>query len=96
MIGGAVWEIQKQINKLHVICVLTQLRWFSDPTLCSFSQVFMILRKKDSHVTFLHLYHHTSMVAFSWLSVKYIQGTNIEILFFYDVQQTIPTVIDSE
>ncbi|XP_054263298.1 elongation of very long chain fatty acids protein 4-like isoform X1 [Macrosteles quadrilineatus] len=36
--------------------------------------VFMILRKKDSHVTFLHLYHHTSMVAFSWLSVKYIQA----------------------
>uniref|UniRef100_A0A1B6IBP5 Elongation of very long chain fatty acids protein n=1 Tax=Homalodisca liturata TaxID=320908 RepID=A0A1B6IBP5_9HEMI len=36
--------------------------------------IFMILRKKNSHVTFLHLYHHTSMVAFSWLSVKYIQA----------------------
>ncbi|KAG8315471.1 hypothetical protein J6590_070196 [Homalodisca vitripennis] len=36
--------------------------------------MFMVLRKKDSHITFLHLYHHVSMVLFTWVSVKYIQG----------------------
>ncbi|XP_046663135.1 elongation of very long chain fatty acids protein 4-like [Homalodisca vitripennis] len=36
--------------------------------------MFMVLRKKDSHITFLHLYHHVSMVLFTWVSVKYIQA----------------------
>ncbi|XP_063379395.1 very long chain fatty acid elongase 7-like [Cydia fagiglandana] len=33
--------------------------------------VFIVLRKKDRQVTFLHMYHHTIMVVGSWGIVKY-------------------------
>lgn len=36
--------------------------------------VFFILRKKQSHVTFLHVYHHANMVLFTWVYLKYIKG----------------------
>lgn len=35
----------------------------------------MILRKKNSHVSFLHLYHHAGMVPISWGCTKYLPGT---------------------
>lgn len=37
-------------------------------------QVFFILRKKQSHVTFLHVYHHTNMVLSTWAYLKYVKG----------------------
>lgn len=36
--------------------------------------VFFVLRKKESQVTFLHVYHHTAVVFFSWLGVKFVPG----------------------
>ncbi|KAI5710665.1 hypothetical protein M8J75_010539 [Diaphorina citri] len=36
--------------------------------------VFFVLRKKDSQVTFLHVYHHTAVVMFAWLAVKFVPG----------------------
>nr|XP_022906047.1 uncharacterized protein LOC111417878 [Onthophagus taurus] len=36
--------------------------------------VFFVLRKKDSQITTLHLYHHTIMVAVSWVVFKYMAG----------------------
>ncbi|XP_073951325.1 very long chain fatty acid elongase 7-like isoform X2 [Choristoneura fumiferana] len=33
--------------------------------------IFFVLRKKDSQVTFLHLYHHTAMVSWTWLHLMY-------------------------
>ncbi|XP_037298932.1 elongation of very long chain fatty acids protein-like [Manduca sexta] len=33
--------------------------------------IFFVLRKKDSQVTFLHLYHHTVMVIGTWVLLKY-------------------------
>lgn len=35
---------------------------------------FFVLRKKQSHVTFLHVYHHTSMVIIIWTVGKYFPG----------------------
>uniref|UniRef100_A0A1B6KUK3 Elongation of very long chain fatty acids protein n=1 Tax=Graphocephala atropunctata TaxID=36148 RepID=A0A1B6KUK3_9HEMI len=35
--------------------------------------VFMVFRKKDSHITFLHLYHHVAMVFFTWFTFSYIK-----------------------
>lgn len=34
--------------------------------------VFFILRKKDNQVTFLHVYHHATMIVNWWLAAKYI------------------------
>ncbi|XP_012935871.1 elongation of very long chain fatty acids protein 4 [Aplysia californica] len=40
--------------------------------------VFFILRKKNNQITFLHVYHHSTMTIFTWLGVKFLPGgTNI-------------------
>ncbi|XP_077981378.1 very long chain fatty acid elongase 4-like [Glandiceps talaboti] len=36
--------------------------------------VFFMLRKKNNQVTFLHVYHHSTMIINWWLGVKYIAG----------------------
>jgi len=36
--------------------------------------VFFVLKKKQTHVSFLHCYHHGGMVALSWLGAKYFAG----------------------
>ncbi|KAL4704899.1 hypothetical protein ACJJTC_018516 [Scirpophaga incertulas] len=33
--------------------------------------VFIVLRKKDKQITFLHLLHHTCMIAWTWLHLMY-------------------------
>uniref|UniRef100_A0A1A9VLR8 Elongation of very long chain fatty acids protein n=1 Tax=Glossina austeni TaxID=7395 RepID=A0A1A9VLR8_GLOAU len=34
--------------------------------------IFMVLRKKNDQITFLHVYHHAIMVLLSWVSMKYL------------------------
>lgn len=36
--------------------------------------VFFVLKKKQSHVSFLHVYHHAGMVALTWIGMKYFAG----------------------
>lgn len=36
--------------------------------------VFFVLRKKQSHVTFLHVYHHMNMVVTTWIFLRFIKG----------------------
>lgn len=45
-----------------------------------FDTVFFVLRKKQSHVTFLHVYHHISVVAILWTASKYFQGLEFGIV----------------
>ncbi|XP_072052023.1 very long chain fatty acid elongase 4-like [Amphiura filiformis] len=35
---------------------------------------FFVLRKKNNQVSFLHVYHHSTMIVNWWLGVKYIAG----------------------
>ena len=37
-------------------------------------QVFFILRKKNNQVTFLHVYHHSTMLVICWYVAKYVPG----------------------
>jgi len=39
-----------------------------------FDTVFMVLRKKNSQISFLHLIHHTLMVLCSWMTAYYVKG----------------------
>ncbi|CAH2107718.1 unnamed protein product [Euphydryas editha] len=41
--------------------------------------VFFVLRKKDKQITFLHIYHHSSMLVTTWALLKYWP---LETLFF--------------
>lgn len=36
--------------------------------------VFFVLKKKWSHITFLHVYHHLAMVITTWAYLKFIKG----------------------
>ncbi|XP_050683062.1 elongation of very long chain fatty acids protein 7-like [Leptidea sinapis] len=36
--------------------------------------VFFVLRKKITHITFLHVYHHAGMVALVWAAITYYPG----------------------
>ncbi|XP_075971076.1 very long chain fatty acid elongase 7-like [Anticarsia gemmatalis] len=42
--------------------------------------VFFVLRKKDNQVTFLHLYHHTTMVTWTWLHLMYHPTDNFVVV----------------
>lgn len=44
--------------------------------------IFFVLRKKQSHVTFLHVFHHCSMVFMCWLLLKYAPGTEVIVAAF--------------
>ncbi|XP_055636679.1 elongation of very long chain fatty acids protein AAEL008004-like [Toxorhynchites rutilus septentrionalis] len=42
--------------------------------------VFFVLRKKQSHVSFLHVYHHSMMVVVSYLAVIFVPGGHVVML----------------
>ncbi|XP_014478536.1 PREDICTED: elongation of very long chain fatty acids protein AAEL008004-like [Dinoponera quadriceps] len=42
--------------------------------------IFFVLRKKQSQVSFLHVYHHFGMVMASWVGVKYFPGGHSSLL----------------
>lgn len=49
--------------------------WFMFMKIIEFSDtVFFILRKKFSHVSFLHVYHHSTMAVISWVGFKFVPG----------------------
>ena len=36
--------------------------------------IFFILRKKNSQITFLHVYHHVTMPFIWWIAIKWFAG----------------------
>ncbi|KAI8439920.1 hypothetical protein MSG28_001378 [Choristoneura fumiferana] len=50
--------------------------WYYFSKLLEFCDTFFfILRKKDEQLTFLHVYHHSTMFSFWWIGIKWIQFT---------------------
>lgn len=39
--------------------------------------MFFVLRKKQSQVTFLHVYHHVNVVFSTWAYLRFIKGNRI-------------------
>ena len=35
-------------------------------------QIFFLLRKKNNQVSFLHVYHHITMVCLWWIGIKWV------------------------
>ncbi|KAI4460635.1 fatty acid acyl transferase-related [Holotrichia oblita] len=54
--------------KYRIISLITKLKSVH-------LQIFFILRKKNNHVTFLHVYHHSVMYVIAWAVGKFIPGT---------------------
>ncbi|XKL63697.1 hypothetical protein PGB90_006061 [Kerria lacca] len=55
--------------------------------------VFFVLRKKQSQVTFLHVYHHTLVFCFGWFVTKFYPGGHIA--FFGTVNSFVHMVMYS-
>nr|XP_046213702.1 elongation of very long chain fatty acids protein 4-like [Oncorhynchus gorbuscha] len=54
--------------------------WFYSSKVIELSDlVFFILRKKNSHLTFLHVYRHGTMIFNWWAGVKYVAGVRFLI-----------------
>uniref|UniRef100_A0A2A4J203 Elongation of very long chain fatty acids protein n=1 Tax=Heliothis virescens TaxID=7102 RepID=A0A2A4J203_HELVI len=53
--------------------------------------IFFVLRKKSNQVTFLHVYHHTLMVAVTWTALKY--EPTYAVLFLGLLNSTVHVVM---
>lgn len=59
-------------DSLSMRLVRTQWWFFFSKIIELTDTVFFILRKKNNQVTFLHVYHHATMIANWWMAAKYI------------------------
>lgn len=47
--------------------------WYYFSKLLEFCDTFFfIIRKKDNQLSFLHIYHHSTMFAFWWIGIKWV------------------------
>uniref|UniRef100_R4G7V2 Elongation of very long chain fatty acids protein n=1 Tax=Rhodnius prolixus TaxID=13249 RepID=R4G7V2_RHOPR len=53
--------------------------------------VFMVLRKKQEQISFLHVYHHTCMVFATWMAVRYVAGGHC--VFFGTVNSFVHVIM---
>lgn len=62
-------------NSQKAVRMLNLCWWYYISKLTEFADtIFFILRKKDSQVSFLHLYHHSLTPIETWVLVKFIAG----------------------
>ncbi|CAK1553384.1 unnamed protein product [Leptosia nina] len=54
--------------------------------------VFFILRKKNNQASFLHIYHHSSMIILTWLSLKH-EGNVVSIVFIGTLNSLVHVVM---
>lgn len=64
------------------------------PSVCE--QLFFILRKKNNQLTFLHVYHHGTMIFNWWAGIKYVAGGQCEcrlllccFLYYHEYQSAV-------
>ena len=58
------------VNSFYVL-----FRWYyASKLLEMLDTVFFVIRKKNSQLTFLHVYHHSTMFCLWWIGVKYVAG----------------------
>lgn len=56
--------------------------WYYFSKVLEFTDTFFfILRKKDNQLTFLHVYHHSTMFSFWWIGVKWVPSGSSEYYF---------------
>lgn len=71
--SSALWN--NNIDSSWEVALKPQQHYMSMQTLDSvlfLFKVFFILRKKNNQVTFLHVYHHATMIINWWMAAKYV------------------------
>ncbi|XP_069704920.1 very long chain fatty acid elongase 7-like [Periplaneta americana] len=78
--GVATWYIndchpkEKQPIRIFYLATVFGYLFFLSKIVELADTVFFVLRKKDSQISFLHLYHHTLTLIYSWVHMNYIPG----------------------
>lgn len=61
------------INHKEELRIANAVWWYYFSKLLEFGDtLFFILRKKDKQLTFLHVYHHSTMFSFWWIGIKWV------------------------
>ena len=62
-------------NKESAVRIAKALWWYyASKCFEMLDSVFFILRKKEEQLTFLHIYHHSTMFGLWWIGVKFVAG----------------------
>ncbi|XP_022177770.1 elongation of very long chain fatty acids protein 4-like [Myzus persicae] len=63
-------------HERYLIKCLHTVSWFyfMSKIIDLLDTVFFVLRKKQSHVSFLHVYHHTKMVISCWIHLRFFKS----------------------
>lgn len=78
------------LNKFICSCIVLHQTLCSPShfyCICFSFQIFFVLRKKNSQVTFLHVYHHSIMPFTWWFGVRFSAGRNLLFLHLISVVQ---------
>uniref|UniRef100_A0A8D8XYU8 Elongation of very long chain fatty acids protein n=1 Tax=Cacopsylla melanoneura TaxID=428564 RepID=A0A8D8XYU8_9HEMI len=67
-------ELKYQNFHLWILFNEMSHRYYLIKLLDLLDTVFFVLRKKQSHVTFLHVYHHSLMVMAIWFGIRYLKA----------------------
>lgn len=60
-------ELPMRMQHVHWLYFMSKLVDFIDT-------IVFALRKKDNQITFLHVFHHATIVPYSWIAAKYFPG----------------------
>ncbi|PVD22784.1 hypothetical protein C0Q70_16040 [Pomacea canaliculata] len=67
--------VNETLNGSHGGLTFSAGWWFMFMKILEFADtIFFILRKKFGHVSFLHVYHHSTMAVISWIGFKFVPG----------------------
>ena len=61
--------------------IVKAIWWYYISKLVEFlDSIFFILRKKNNQLTFLHVYHHSTMFILWWIGIKWVPSGSCELL----------------
>lgn len=73
-VSNAIWHFKPFINSWHVVRTDQSTHTRSITEGFYIFQLFIILKKKNSHLSFLHCYHHFFMVLATYIAVRWVPG----------------------
>lgn len=65
-------EINRSSDPLAIRMATAFWLFYISKTVELMDTVFLVLRKKDNQLTFLHVFHHSSMLFIQWTTIKFI------------------------
>lgn len=81
----------------HNFQIVNAVWWFYFSKCLEFSDsLFFILRKKTNQLTFLHVYHHSTMFPLWWIGVKFVPSGSSMIYYYFRVDLQVHVLVRSQ